>query len=41
MKLCLLMNRVYPPYSKRLGTAFAALRCAQALTPHLSGALAA
>lgn len=41
MKLCLLMNRVYPPYSKWLGTAFAALPCAQALTPHLSGALAA
>ncbi|WP_037309243.1 DUF4037 domain-containing protein [Amycolatopsis orientalis] len=41
MKLCLLMNRVYPPYSKWLGTAFAALPCAPALTPHLSGALAA
>jgi hypothetical protein len=41
MKLCLLMNRVYPPYSKWLGTAFAALPCAKALTPHLSGALAA
>jgi hypothetical protein len=37
MKLCLLMNRVYPPYSKWLGTAFAALPCARALTPHLSG----
>jgi hypothetical protein len=41
MKLCLLMNRVYPPYSKWLGTAFAALPCAQVLTPHLSGALSA
>lgn len=41
MKLCLLMNRVYPPYSKWLGTAFAALPGAPALTPHLSGALAA
>lgn len=41
MKLCLLMNRAYPPYSKWLGTAFAALPCAGALTPHLSGALSA
>ena len=41
MKLCLLMNRVYPPYSKWLGTAFTALPCAWALTPHLSGALSA
>jgi hypothetical protein len=41
MKLCLLMNRVYPPYSKWLGTAFAALPCAPGLTPHLSDALAA
>ncbi|EMD26490.1 hypothetical protein C791_3334 [Amycolatopsis azurea DSM 43854] len=41
MKLCLMMNRVYPPYSKWLGTAFAALPCAQELTPHLSGALSA
>jgi hypothetical protein len=41
MRLCLLMNRVYPPYSKWLGTAFAALPCAQALTPLLSGALSA
>jgi hypothetical protein len=41
MKLCLLMNRVYPPYSKWLGTAFAALGCARELTPHLSGALSA
>ena len=41
MKLCLLMNRVYPPYSKWLGTAFAALPCALGLTPHLSDALSA
>jgi hypothetical protein len=41
MKLCLLMNRVYPPYSKWLGTAFAALPCAAQLTPLLSGALRA
>ncbi len=41
MKLCLLMNRVYPPYSKWLGTAFAALPCAAELGPPLSGALRA
>lgn len=41
MKLCLLMNRVYPPYSKWLGTAFAALPCAAELTGPLSAALAA
>jgi hypothetical protein len=41
MKLCLLMHRVYPPYSKWLGTAFAGLPCAATLTPHLSAALAA
>lgn len=39
MKLCLLMARVYPPYGKWLGTAFAALPAAPVLTPHLSGAL--
>ena len=41
MKLCLLMYRVYPPYSKWLGTAFGRLPCAKELTPLLSGALAA
>lgn len=41
MRLCLLMNRVYPPYSKWLGTAFAALPCASVLTPRLSDALSA
>jgi hypothetical protein len=41
MRLCLLMRRVYPPYSKWLGTAFAALPCAATLTPLLSGAMAA
>jgi len=41
MKLCLLMSRVYPPYSKWLGTAFAALPCATELTPLMSGALRA
>lgn len=41
MKLCLLMDRVYPPYSKWLGTAFAATERAEQLRPHLSGATAA
>ncbi|HEU5333646.1 MAG TPA: DUF4037 domain-containing protein [Actinocrinis sp.] len=41
MKLCLLMHRVYPPYSKWLGTAFGRLPRAKELTPLLSGALAA
>ena len=41
MKLCLLMNRVYPPYSKWLGTAFATLPCADTLTPVFAEALAA
>ncbi len=41
MKLCLLMNRVYPPYSKWLGTAFHRLPCAATLTPNLSAALSA
>jgi hypothetical protein len=41
MKLCLLMHRVYPPYSKWLGTAFAALPCAATLTPLLSDAISA
>ncbi|MEW1861709.1 DUF4037 domain-containing protein [Streptomyces sp. NPDC088194] len=41
MRLCLLMHRVYPPYGKWLGTAFAALPCAADLTPHLTGALSA
>jgi hypothetical protein len=41
MRLCLLMSRVYPPYGKWLGTAFAALPCAPALTGHLSAALSA
>jgi hypothetical protein len=39
--LGLLMHRVCPPYSKWLGTAFAALPCAPGLTPHLAGALSA
>ncbi|MFF0724476.1 DUF4037 domain-containing protein [Streptomyces sp. NPDC004134] len=41
MRLCLLMRRVYPPYGKWLGSAFAALPEAAELGPLLSGALAA
>lgn len=41
MRLCLLQHRVYPPYSKWLGSAFAALPCAPELGPCLSSALAA
>lgn len=41
MKLCLLMHRSYPPYSKWLGTAFSRLPCAKELSPLLSAALAA
>ncbi|WP_432851626.1 DUF4037 domain-containing protein [Amycolatopsis sp. CA-161197] len=41
MRLCLLMARRYPPYSKWLGSAFARLPLAPELTPHLAGALAA
>jgi hypothetical protein len=41
MRLCLLMNRTYPPYSKWLGSAFARLPCAARLTPVLTAALAA
>ncbi|QRP44105.1 DUF4037 domain-containing protein [Amycolatopsis sp. FDAARGOS 1241] len=41
MRLCLLMARRYPPYSKWLGSAFARLPIAPTLTPHLTGALAA
>ena len=41
MRLVLLMAKSYPPYSKWLGTAFARLPHAPALTPHLSAALAA
>lgn len=41
MRLCLLMARRYPPYSKWLGSAFARLPAAAALTPSLTGALAA
>jgi hypothetical protein len=41
MRLCLLMQRRYPLYSKWLGTAFAALPCAAGLGPVLAGAIAA
>lgn len=39
MRLCLLMERRYPPYSKWLGSAFARTPHAAALTPDLTAAL--
>ncbi|WP_129842342.1 DUF4037 domain-containing protein [Streptomyces sp. RFCAC02] len=41
MRLCLLLERRYAPYSKWLGSAFARLPVAGRLTPVLRGALAA
>ncbi|MEV2239932.1 DUF4037 domain-containing protein [Micromonospora sp. NPDC049891] len=41
MRLAMLIERRYPPYSKWLGTAFARLRCAPVLQPLLTAALAA
>jgi hypothetical protein len=41
MRLCFLMERTYAPYAKWFGTAFAQLRCAHQLTPHLRSALKA
>ena len=41
MRLCLLMARRYPPYSKWLGTAFARLPRAASITPALTGAVSA
>ncbi|WP_370936999.1 DUF4037 domain-containing protein [Amycolatopsis sp. cg13] len=41
IRLCLLLNRVYPPYSKWLGRAFARLPCATRLAPILTAAVAA
>ncbi|MER5281602.1 DUF4037 domain-containing protein [Streptomyces sp. NPDC002809] len=41
MRLCLLMERRYPPYSKWLGSAFARTPQAPALTPVLTAVLAA
>ena len=40
MRLCFLMERTYAPYPKWFGTAFKQLSCADALSPHLSAALA-
>lgn len=41
IRLCLLMHRRYPPYSKWLGTAFARLPSASAIAPSLAAAVAA
>ncbi|MEV6172791.1 DUF4037 domain-containing protein [Streptomyces sp. NPDC051954] len=41
MRLCLLMDRRYPPYGKWLGSAFARTHAAPHLTPVLTAALAA
>ena len=41
MRLCLLMDRRYPPYSKWLGTAFARCASGPAVGPALRAALAA
>jgi hypothetical protein len=41
MRLCLLIHRTYPPYSKWLGSAFARLPCANELGPALAGAVTA
>lgn len=41
MRLCLLMARRYPPYSKWLGSAFGQLPCASALTSTFAAAMAA
>ncbi|MER6991662.1 DUF4037 domain-containing protein [Saccharopolyspora hirsuta] len=41
MRLCLLAQRCYPPYSKWLGSAFAQLPVSKDLTPVLTAALAA
>ena len=41
MRLCFLQERRYAPYSKWLGSAFARLDCAPAMTPALTAALAA
>lgn len=41
MRLCLLLERRYAPYSKWLGSAFGQLEVAAELTPALRGALAA
>ena len=41
MKLCFLVERTYAPYEKWLGSAFARLQCAPAMTPLLDAALRA
>lgn len=41
MRLCFLMEKQYPPYSKWFGTAFSTLACAGSLSPCLEGVLAA
>jgi Domain of unknown function (DUF4037) len=41
MRLCLLLERRYAPYSKWLGSAYAQLPVAERLTPMLRGAIAA
>jgi hypothetical protein len=41
MRLCLLINKTYPPYSKWLGRAFARLPCAAGLGTTLSAAMTA
>ncbi|NUT49484.1 MAG: DUF4037 domain-containing protein, partial [Saccharothrix sp.] len=41
MRLCLLLDRVYPPYGKWLGTAFARSPGARRLAPALAAAVAA
>ena len=41
MRLCFLLERRYPPYSKWLGTAFSKLAAADALQPELERALSA
>jgi hypothetical protein len=39
MKLCFLMERIYAPYDKWLGTAFGRLDCASRMKPLLSAAM--
>ncbi len=41
IRLCLLMERRYAPYSKWLGTAFSRLACASGLSPSLRAAISA
>lgn len=41
MRLCFLMEKRYPPYSKWFGTAFKTLACAPQMAPLLEGVLAA